>query len=296
MGHSSVPARRADAPGMALSQVERRDTSLVGRKRRTLFGLLQHVEQTEASGLLRLEHEGRLLGTFALAQGRIGYVTVAQDGAGSPANTTGIPFPDHSEIADRLVERGPAEIEELRSGLCWQAAHAALTMIDSCGGADPDIDIVAATNGWDERLTFSPAEMFLAACACLDDAPRDGAQRVYESLARQGEVALLLARGNDPRHRPFAVAGRGLENAAIPEVAALVRQTAARAARDGAHRTNPQPRCEVIRSGDQAWVAVVGTSRLGLIRMTGAVDAKETLDVAWSVLRREAAGAHSPSC
>lgn len=272
---------------------------------RLLFGLLRRIEREQPTGLVRvLDGGGQPLGQVMVARGRvccvapaqgqppIGAILAGEDAIVDSALEEAVRYARAHKIrlCEALLERGRLELPRLRAGLLRQAADGlvAMAVAESAPG-EAAIEVSAARDDYDHRLTFTALDVFLSVARRLDQAPRDAGQALFEEYADYCDAALLLRRADESEALPLPVDARGLEESSLAEIGRLARTALALCQPEPLLRAGVVPRAAVYSSPQAVWVVAAGETHIALIRTGPQFGAGQVLGVALRLSREAVA-------
>lgn len=267
---------------------ERRSTSPAGRRRRALFDVLRAVERETGSGVLR----------FAVGTEEVGAIVV-QDGLVCFADARpapDLPEPDESRadaearaelasVALRAQEartslraaifegaNGAAErlchalrletVRALRTLAQWNATEAVGRWLD------------ATAPGYDRRLTFVPADLFVAVLGVDEPAGRTGTMDLFDGFRASSSRGLLLSREPGLESVPYPIACHGFAaDATLQDLMVLTRFAGELMRPTAVIGGTTQPTYASLRDDTGShWVCVGRDRHLALIERAAGVD------------------------
>ncbi len=145
-------------------------------------------------------------------------------------------------------------------GLAWRAA-----------GTPIEVKTTARfTGSFDSGLSFTPLEIYLRAVQTLDTSSRDVASLLFEQLADEFDLALILDREVDGHLYPISLrTGNRLPPLLrLGEIRKLIEEIATWPSERRIEPGFPCP-LEIVSGGDSAWLTIHGTRRRLWFRLKG---------------------------
>jgi hypothetical protein len=259
-------------PDRSAVQRERRATSPEALLRRHLFRVLGWSEQQTGASVATISDGGRELGDLLVTGGRICLVIPAAPGAW---RSEGLPGPvaamlDASYATDGFSAAanaaGDGAVAEARAGLLELSASGLVRMLETPGASGLSLALRAARDDYEPRLTFSPAELCVAALASARE-PLGGRA---DELVRSAECRslLVMARGRAAGEQPFPIGARGLQDLPLRGLFQLVR-TAHELC--GAATGEADLQVVTVTDDETVWSFVGSPTRLVMIRAERAI-------------------------
>jgi hypothetical protein len=261
-------------PDRSAVQRERRATSPEALLRRHLFRVLGWSEQQTGSSVATISDGGVELGDVLVTGGRICLVIPAAPGAG---RSEGLPGPvaamlDASYATDGFSAAAKSAsdraVAEARAGLLELSASGLVRMLERAG-AGLSLALRGARDDYEPRLTFSPAEVCVAALASARE-PLGG---LADELVRSAECRslLVMARGRAAGEQPYPIGARGLQDLPLRGLFQLVRTAHELCGAVGTPTRGADLQVVTVTDDETVWSFVGSTTRLVMIRAERAI-------------------------
>jgi hypothetical protein len=262
-------------PDRSAVQRERRATSPEALLRRHLFRVLGWAEQQTGSSVATISDGGREIGDLLVTEGRICLVIAAAPGAGRSEVLPG-PVAElleasyatdgFSAAAKTASDRAVAEA---RAGLLELSASGLVRMLETAGASGLSLALRGARADYEPRLTFSPAELCVAALARAREPLGGLAGELVRSA--QCRSLLVMARGLAAGEQPYPIGARGLDDLPLRGLFQLVRTAHELCGAEGAPRGAADLQVVTVTDDETVWSFVGSPTRLVMIRAERAI-------------------------
>lgn len=244
--------------------MDRRAPSRESGLRRKLFRILSWAEQQEESGIATVSCEGTRLGEMVLARGRTCLVIPANCAGQRPLDdvltTLVAGSPEAGGFSEAAASSGDATLRDAREALLDLSAANLLCLLHETDDVPLGAMLRPADDDFDPRLTFSAAELCVAAIRRMLG-PLAGLSSQLVDTA-ECDTLLVLARAADPREVPYPIAMRGHGALSVRDLFSLVRAVYEMCALDALVESRREgPFVVSLSDEEQSWY-FVGDRRL----------------------------------